>query len=91
MNSSLIMNSSASMNSSNSTFTSTLNNSLLNNTYSEQDEKDIVEILPFIIMGAFLICVFIGLCIVWYKDSKHQINYVNTVKARKIGEVVQWV
>lgn len=89
MNSSLIINASetAEVNTTNFTLEYIQNVNLSN----KNNEKDISEIIPFILMGAFIISVFIVAFVVLYKDNKHQNIYIESVKSRKRGDVVEWV
>ena len=88
MNSSLIINASvtALVNVTNFTLDSIQNVSISN----KDNERDISELVPFILMGAFIVCVFIAVCILCYKDSKHQTMYLEAVRSRKYGDVVEW-
>jgi hypothetical protein len=75
-----------------STFENTPNISYSNFTNSidlqTDKEKNILQLLPFILLGSFVIIVLIIAIIVCIKDNKHQGSYIAAVKSRKRGETI---
>jgi hypothetical protein len=61
-----------------------------NQTQFEENEKNILQLLPFILLGSFLIIVLLIVIVLCIKGDKYQKQYVEAVKSRKRGEPVIW-
>jgi hypothetical protein len=59
--------------------------------YTPIDDKDISEIIPFILLGAIVVFGIVVSIIMCRRENKHQTNYAAAVSARKRGDKVEWV
>jgi hypothetical protein len=59
--------------------------------YTPIDDKDISEIIPFILLCAIVVFGIVVSIIMCRRENKHQTNYAAAVSARKRGDKVEWV
>jgi hypothetical protein len=59
--------------------------------YVPIDDKDVSNLIPYILIGAIVVCGIIGIISMCCRETKHQTNYVKAVKARKRGDKVEWL